>query len=347
MFYDLSTEIKRLTYNISFQCCKTKTGRIPRRAVDHSVTVMVGGWPESFSEEELRIDSLSYSVVSPVKTCILDIPPLPKEMMWKPQAQFVSGHLVVCYMDYEVYIKHQSKDYQCWSIDLDQHTKQWTSVQPPSHALWYSVSVARDNKFIIIGGSREVNEDMAEMSGTTLVQEYDVATGVWTMGPALPFPLFEGCAVNTERGIVVLGDFEGGAYNSYILEDGVWSPLPLSIYAHTKPACEEVLLKNEKVLMALSGENIEYFSFKENKWIKMHPPPNVARSKDSTSTVGMSFGKLVISGGFDMEIGEVSDKIEIWDESSSIWKTSSERKYSGRNNHAAISLPSSYLSCTF
>eukprot|EP00092_Neocalanus_flemingeri_P038357 GFUD01041760.1.p1 GENE.GFUD01041760.1~~GFUD01041760.1.p1 ORF type:complete len:360 (+),score=42.18 GFUD01041760.1:83-1081(+) len=327
-------------------CCKTRAGRIPRREVDQSVTVMVGGWPESFSEKELSMDTISYSVVSPVKTCIIDIPPLPKEMMWKPLAQFASGHLMVCYMDYETYLVHQGKDYQCWSMDLDLNSKEWNPVQPPPHKLWYSASVAKGDKFMIVGGSREVNEEVSKMSGTTLVQEYDVRSSIWSLGPRLPFPLFEGCAVNTDRGIVVLGDFEGGAANSYILVDGKWIPLPLSIYSQTKPACAQVNMRNENVFMALSGENVEYFSFQEQMWIKIPSPLKVARSKYSTSTVGMSFGKLVISGGFDMDIGEVSDKIEIWDELGSSWKTSLGRKFSGRNNHAYISLPSDYLFCT-
>ena len=305
---------------------------------------MLGGMPKAFPETELSMDDISYSVVSPVKKCILDIPALPQRMTYKPLAQYFSDHLMACYMDYWVYRQHLSKDYQCWTFNLDNPSTQSKSVHPPPEKLWYSTSVAKDNKFIIIGGSANYSDYMGEMNGTDLVQEYDITTGIWSFGVPLPFPLFEGCAVNTDSGIVVLGDFEGGAFNAYTLVDNMWHPLPRSIYYHTSPACAQVSVKNENVLIALSGQNLEYFSFVENKWIKMKPP-GVIRSKYKTPTVGMSFGNLVISGGVDMENIEVSDKIESWDETVSAWNTVPERKYSGRNDHSDISLPSSYLSC--
>ena len=169
-------------------------------------------------------------------------------------------------------------------------------------------------------------------------------TGGWSSGVPLPFPLFEGCAVNTDSGIVVLGDFEGGPFNAYILVDEQWHPLPPSTFYHANPACAHVTVSSENVLIALSGQNIEYFSFVQNKWIKMKPP-DVKRSKNKPPTIGMSFGSLVISGGVDEENLEVSDKIEIWNESTSAWKTVQERKNSGRKDQTGVYMTSNHLLC--
>ena len=194
-----------------------------------------------------------------------------------PLAGYLHGHLLTCYRDYWPYRQHQPADYQCWAMDLDRLDKQWTSLPTPSHTLWYSAAVAGDDKFLIMGGSENYSDYMEDMNGTRHVQEYDMVTGGWSSGVPLPFPLFEGCAVNTESGIVVLGDFEGGPFNAYILVDEQWHPLPPSTFYHANLACAQVTVSSENVLIALSGQNIEYFSFVQNKWIKMKPP-DVKRS---------------------------------------------------------------------
>ena len=62
--------------------------------------------------------------------------------------------------------------------------------------------------------------------------------GTWEYGPDLPAPLYEGCAVGTHLGLVVIGEFEDQAgTNSYILKDTVWSALPKSNYEHVNPGC--------------------------------------------------------------------------------------------------------------
>ena len=204
--------------------------------------------------------------------------------------------------------------------------------------------MAGDDKFLVMGGSENYLDYTEDMNGTRHVQEYDVVTGGWSSGVPLPFPLFEGCAVNTESGIVVLGDFEGGPFTAYILVDEEWHPLPPSTFYHANPACAQVTLHRENVLIALSGQNIKYFSFLQNKWIKMKPP-DVKRSKNKPPTVGMSFGSIVISGG--VENLEVSDKMEIWEESAGVWKTVEERKNLGRKDQTGVSMASNYLLCDF
>ena len=286
----------------------------------------------------------SYSILSLSHTCTLDLPPLPHSMPYKPLAGYLAGHILACYLDYWVYRQHGDKDCRCWSLDLETPCKRWVSVDQPLYSLWYSTSVTVGEKFLIIGGSEEYSDNMEDMSGTVHVQEYSMGTQTWTMGVPLPFPLYEGCAVNTEFGVVALGDFEGGPYNAYILEQDTWSHLPLSVYYHSNPACTEGKIDGEGVIIVLSGQNMEYFSFVQNKWMKMNPP-DVARSKNKPPTLGISFNSLVIAGGVSLETVEVSDEYEIWNPLERDWKTKQGLKYSGRADHAQLSLPSMYLQC--
>ena len=56
----------------------------------------------------------------------------------------------------------------------------------------------------------------------------------------MPAPLFEGCAVPVRRqGLLVLGDFEAGETNMYLLTGpgGEWRAMPESRHYHSRPGC--------------------------------------------------------------------------------------------------------------
>ena len=328
-----------------FQCCKQISMKMAKETRNQDVTIMLGGIHTSItsfsSNKPTEMDS-SYSVVSP--ECTLDLPPLPQRMPYKPLSGYLSGHLLACYLDYWVYRQHHTKDYQCWSLNLDTASKKWSKMEPPLHALWFSSAVVSDDKFLIVGGSEVYSDNLRSMNGTVYVQEYSLATKKWASGVPLPYPLFEGCAVNTGAGVVVVGDFEGGFFNAYILDQGLWQPLSPTLFYHATPACASVTLNSEEVIIVISGQNIEYFSFLHNRWINMEPP-NVPRSENKPPTLAMSSGRLIIAGGVDLETVGVSDEYEIWDPVKKAWRTKNGKEYFGRVDHAQITLPRSYLQC--
>ena len=78
--------------------------------------------------------------------------------------------------------------------------------------------------------------------------------------------LFKGCAVSTSKGLVVIGDFEAGTTNGYILRStqiwpfgaqSYWSPLPVSHYRHPNPACAEAKINSEIGIVVVSGNVVE------------------------------------------------------------------------------------------
>ena len=91
----------------------------------------------------------------------------------------------------------------------------------------------------------------------------------------------------------------------------------------------------------ISGSFVEFFSLWDNKWIKL-PKTKVKRKRDIRPTVGMSHGQIVISGGFDMDSGEVSDIIEVWDGEEGTWRVASKRVKGNRIRQADVSLPEQY-----
>ena len=83
-------------------------------------------------------------------------------------------------------------DYECWDIALTGGS--WNSLPAPPHRLWLSTSAAVGDKFVLVGGSKTVEEMVEKMVGTKLVQEYNPASRTWSLGPQLPHHLFESCA---------------------------------------------------------------------------------------------------------------------------------------------------------
>lgn len=181
------------------------------------------------------------------------------------------------------------------------------------------------------------------MSGTRTVQVYDAETNSWSVSPVqLPAPLFEGCAVSTTFGIVVIGDFEAGRPNAYILREGEWNHLPVSNYAHTNPGCSLVTINNHTGILVISGIWAEFLRLEDKEWIIL-PQPKIRRFSDLKPTVGTSLGRIVVVGGVDRDTGEVSDVIEVWDEEAADWRLSGRVMDSRRTRQTEIAVPVRYL----
>ena len=296
------------------------------------VTVMVGGSTEDSDD--------SYSLVDPSHSCSISLDPLPVHNMWDPIVAVVQDQMVACYIDYEHYITWGTKKSLCWQLRVDTRSR-WTPVPSPPQGMFLTTSAVVGEKLLVIGGSLQYTYDIKNMSGTTLVQEYDIRSRTWAEGTRLPAPLFEGCAVETLLGVIVIGDFEAGNPNAYILDRSKWKPLPLSNYAHTNPGCALVTINRKSGVLVISGSFVEFFSLWDNKWIKL-PGTKVKRKRDIRPTVGMSHGQIVITGGFDMDSGEVSDIIEVWDGEEWMWRVASKRVKGNRIRQGDVSLPKQY-----
>ena len=148
--------------------------------------------------------------------------------------------------------------------------------------------------------------------------------------------------MGTAVGVLVVGDFEAGLPNAYLLSGSTWAPLPLSNYAHTSPGCALVTVRNRTGVLVISGSFVEIFYLSERQWVKL-PSPAVKRQRDIKPTVGMSRGgQVVIAGGFDLERGEVSDVIEVLEEEEGRWTISDNRLAGKRLRQADIVLPVKY-----
>ena len=71
----------------------------------------------------------------------------------------------------------------------------------------------------------------------------------------------------------MIGEFEAGSTNGYILKEiliwpfapkSFWSPLPVSHYKHSNPACTEARIKSEIGIVVLSGNLIEMLVHRSN-----------------------------------------------------------------------------------
>lgn len=190
----------------------------------------------------------------------------------------------------------------------------------------------------MVGGSRELlpQHHFHLMSGSKSVQKFNVATRTWSKGVDLPAPLFEGCAVSTPLGLVVIGDFEEGEPNGYILADnGVWSPLALTHFTHTNPACS--MTSNNQGIILVTGNYVEMLSLSSLQWSVL-PKPNIDRSPEVRPTLGVSFGALLLTGGLDLGSGELSDVIETWDDHLMEWRLSSIKVKNPTIRHSSVAV---------
>lgn len=310
---------------------------------EEEVLVLLGGWPEweeewgvETVEEEEEVKS-SYSVVSP-GGCRPLLPPLPRQDMWDPVAATVGGALLVCNMDYTAYMSAaRTKDYRCWALDTKAAAPlAWTPFVAPPKRLFLAASTAWRGRLAVVGGSEAHHGDLLTLRGTRHIQLYSPAKGRWSRGPALPTPLFEGCAVASRLGLLVLGEFDSGAANLYLLARGVWRAMPASRHPHVRPGCTVTTVSQEEGLLAVSGSNVELFSLARREWREL-PRLATARGAQARVSVGHSAGRLVVAGGWDMYTMEPATAVEVW--RGKAWHV--EGAVVGRTRHAEVHLPAS------
>ena len=144
------------------------------------------------------------------------------------------------------------------------------------------------------------------------------------------------------HGLLVLGDFESGPTNLYLLSrpGGEWRQMPESRHLHTHPGCAVTTLADGvEGMVAISGNNAEFFSFLAEKWVEM-PPPLVPRAPSMKVSVGLSQGRLVVAGGWDSSLMEMSMRVEAWEEGRG-WVAYPRDLSEGRTHQAELSLPAS------
>ena len=309
------------------------------------MTVAVGGLLENPEN--------SYSLVE-VETdtqCVLSLPPLPQRLMLDPLVCLVAETILLCSSDYDTYRANHHRHTQCWRLNLTRRPRVWVSVQSPLISLFLPTFTSHGSKIYMLGGSEDLlaGSEMSLMSGTRTVQTYDMRTNTWDLPTAqLPAPLFEGCAVSTSQGIVIIGDFEAGLPNAYISQQGEaegeaqWRPLPVSNYAHTNPGCSVVTITNITGVLVISGLRAELLRLEDNKWIKL-PQLKIRRFSELRPTVGTSLGRVVVVGGVDRDTGQVSDVIEVWDEEERDWVVSRQVMDNRRTRQTELAVPVRYM----
>ena len=298
-----------------------------------SILVLVGGWPDS-------ADSSSYSPVSSGPPCQPRLPPLPRPYMWDLMAEVVQGLLITCNMDYNKYQADGTKDFACWSIDPEASLAAWTPLPPPPLLLFLSTSATWNDKMVVVGGSRQLHQDLDRLKGTKHLQVYHPKERSWIHGPALPGRLLEGCAVTTkELGLLVLGNFRGSKANFYQLPglDSAWHELPSSHYRHQRPGCAVVDLEGEHGLLVVTGGLAEFFSIKKKSWRELPPLVNQL-SPNCRVSVGMSSGRVVVAGGWDVQDQEKARAVEAWKEGEG-WEVLDHQLEVGRTRHTEVELP--------
>ena len=74
-------------------------------------------------------------------------------------------------------------------------SRKWRSVPSPpfSFFLTSTASRSKEGDIVLVGGSKnlETDEKFGEMSGSTIVQKFNVASETWSTETDLPAPLFE------------------------------------------------------------------------------------------------------------------------------------------------------------
>ena len=307
--------------------------RVGGELKEDSVLVLVGGWPGE--------EASSYSPASTLP-CSLDLPALPRPNMWDSLVDLVDGMVVACSMDYDLYIAdRRTKDFQCWGLQLARSPLAWAALPPPPHLLFLSTSTVWGGRLAVVGGSQAHHQDLDQLNGTTHVQLYDPASDTWSAGPALPAPLFEGCAVaDSDQGLLVLGHFETehGMTNFYRVEGvgGRWRALARSRHYHTRPGCTVATYRGEEGLVAVSGRHAEFYSFPRGVWADL-PPLQVRRAAGTRVSVGVSQGQVVVAGGWDMGLQEKAKAVEALQ--GAAWVVVEPPLVPGRTHQGEVQLP--------
>ena len=73
------------------------------------------------------------------------------------------------------------------------------------------------------------------------------------------------------------------------------------------------------------------------------PEPNINRAPEVKPTLGVSFGKLLLSGGVDLASGDISDVIEEWDNNKQEWRLSSVRVGLPAIRHGNVMIPVRFM----
>ena len=302
---------------------------------EDTLLVLVGGWPDDVEGEP-------YSVVS-LKPCGLKLPALPKKYMWDPLAELVQHQMLLCNIDYDQYLVDQQISYGCWGLNFNSPSLSWTAFPPPPKKLFLSASASWRGQLAIVGGSKRHHSDLSLLDGTTHLQLYNPRQRTWTQGPQMPAPLFEGCAVPVrQQGLLVLGDFEAGKTNLYLLTgpEGEWRAMPVSRHYHSRPGCAVATLDgSNEGLVAVTGDHTEFFSFTRQVWVDL-PNPVSHRAASMHVSVGVSQGRLVMAGGWDREMQEKSHLVEAWEEGRG-WVPLAHQLKVGRTRQAELELPAS------
>ena len=259
--------------------------------------------------------------------CHMKIPLLPTKFLIDPMVGSINDTLLVCSIDYDKYRLFRDKRTKCWMLKLSRRLgKRWIPVASPPHSLFLSSSASSSStsEILMVGGSREMTapDQYHLMSGSRFIQKFNIKTRTWSQGPLLPAPLFEGCSVETPDGLVAIGDFEEGEPNAYIQTSGMWNELPLSNFQHTNPSCVLTNINNKLGVVVISGNRVEMLNLSDKQWFIL-PKPNINRAPEVKPTLGLSLGKLVLSGGVDLYSGDISNVVEEWDENKQLWRISS------------------------
>ena len=329
----------RKSNNLAGERSSTKSSNLKEKSIlkreEDKLLVLVGGWPDDTEGEP-------YSVVS-VKPCELKLPPLPKKYMWDPLVELVQHRMLLCNIDYDQYILDRRVSYGCWGLNFAKPSLSWKPFPPPPKKLFLSTSASWRGQLAIIGGSQSHHSDLSLLRGTTHLQLYNPRRGSWSQGPEMPAPLFEGCAVPVRRqGLLVLGDFEAGETNMYLLTGpgGEWRAMPESRHYHSRPGCAVASLdgRNEG-LVVVTGDHTEFFSFTHQRWIEL-PDRLSRRAATNHVSIGMSQGRLVRAGGWDDLLQEKSHVVEAWEEGRG-WVPLATQLKVGRTRQAELELPAS------
>ena len=266
--------------------------------------------------------------------------------MLEPVVGIVNDKLLVCYIDHDCYRQFLDNRTKCWMLNLSKRKRRlWKQVPTPHHSMFLPSSASYNSEVWMIGGSPRLlpPELYNDMSGTKIIQKFNVDTLTWSRGPDLPAPLFEGCSVATESGLVVIGWFETGDTNTYIYDKSKrWRPLPKSHYSHTSPGCTLATVNNVTGVLIITGNDVEILDLDNRLWTKL-PSPKIDRAPERRPTVGVSFGRLIIAGGVDMRNVDVSDVIEMWDDNTHQWVVTSTRVKNPTLRQGQVAMPIKFM----
>ena len=295
---------------------------------------MVGGWPQ-------EVTPSSYSLVG--DSCSPSLPPLPRPHMWDPLVELVQSTLLTCYIDYDTVAEPRFRSKEgmlCWGLRLPAK-EAWKPIISPKKTRFLAASASLGDRLLLLGGSKSMGPGLARVRSSRLVQQYSLTSRRWSKARPLPHPVHSACAATLPHGVLLVGDFSSGPANAYLLgSTGQWSALPRSLHQHTAPACGRATLGGQQVVVVVSGGAVEYYSGQARAW-RVLPAPEVVRIGPRPS-VGWSRGRLVVVGGLDREMGEVSVEVEAWLEEEGRWQVEGEVEVA-RSRQGQVELPTSLV----